>query len=83
MIKSYLKIAIRNFTRHKGNSIINVAGLAIGLASVIFIALFIQDELSYDKFFKDADQIYRVNTEGKMGADAFMPETRRLRQVKP
>jgi putative ABC transport system permease protein len=71
MIKNYFKIAFRNIFRFKGNSIINIAGLAIGLTSVILIALFIQDELSYDQSFKDAHRIYRINTEGKMGESDF------------
>ena len=71
MFKIYLKIAFRNAFRYKGNSIINIAGLAIGLTCVILIALFINDELSYDRFFNDADQVYRVNLNGKMGDDEF------------
>ncbi|MDT7828479.1 ABC transporter permease [Pricia sp. S334] len=71
MFKNHLKIAIRNAIRHKGNSIINILGLAIGLTCVILIALFVKDELSYDRFFKDADQIYRVNINGKMGDGEF------------
>lgn len=71
MIRNYLKIAWRNILRHKFNSIINIAGLGIGLACVILIALFIKDELSYDKFFDQADRIYRVNIDGKMGDNSF------------
>src|SRR5690606_4217428 len=71
MFRNYLKIAWRNAIRHKGNSIINICGLTIGLACVILIALFVQDELSYDQFFKEADQIYRVNINGKMGDGEF------------
>ena len=71
MFKNYFKVALRNTFRYKGNSIINISGLAIGLTSVILIALFIKDELSYDRFFSDADQIYRVNINGKMGDGEF------------
>ncbi|CAN0566159.1 unnamed protein product [Ectocarpus sp. 12 AP-2014] len=54
-----------------GNSIINLSGLAIGLTCVILITLFIKDELSYDRFFNDADQLYRLNLNGKMGDGEF------------
>ena len=60
MFKNYLKIALRNIKKHKGYSFINIAGLAIGMAACILILLWIQDELSYDRFHRNADQIYRV-----------------------
>ena len=60
MFTNYLKIVIRNFLKYKAYSFINVAGLAIGMACTILILLWIQDELSYDRFHKNADQIYRV-----------------------
>ena len=71
MFKNYIKIALRSALRQKGNSIINISGLAIGLTCVILIALFINDELGYDRFFDDADQVYRVNINGKMGDGEF------------
>src|SRR6201996_9614410 len=72
MIKNYIKIAWRNLVRNKVSSIINIAGLAIGLACVFLIGMYVKDELSYDRFFKDADRIYRVNLDGKMGNDQFL-----------
>jgi putative ABC transport system permease protein len=60
MIKNYLKIALRNIRRHKGYSFINIAGLAIGMACCILILLWVQDELSYDRFHGNASDIYRV-----------------------
>lgn len=60
MFKNYLKIALRNITRHKGYSFINIFGLAIGLAVFMLIALFIKFELSYDRFHEHFDGIYRV-----------------------
>ncbi len=60
MFKNYIKIAVRNLLRNKLYSGINILGLAIGLACFIIIGLWIQDELSYDKDFKNADRIYRV-----------------------
>ena len=60
MFKNYLKIAYRNTKKHMGYSLINVAGLAIGMACFILILLFVFDELSYDKFHEKHDRIYRV-----------------------
>jgi len=60
MFRNYLKIAFRNLLRHKLYSLINVLGLALGMACCLLIVLFVQDELSYDKFHKKAEQIYRV-----------------------
>jgi putative ABC transport system permease protein len=63
MFKTYFKLAYRNIIRDKVYSIINITGLAIGLASSILILLWVQNELSYDKFHKNANQIYRVTSE--------------------
>src|SRR5258708_1410835 len=60
MLRNYLKIAYRNIIRHKAYSIINISGLAIGMASSILILLWVQNELSYDRFHKNAGQIYRI-----------------------
>ncbi|WP_448701251.1 ABC transporter permease [Mucilaginibacter sp. AW1-3] len=69
MLRNYIKIAWRNLVRNKVISMINVSGLAIGFACVLLIGLYIKNELSYDRFFKDADRIYRVNLDTKMGND--------------
>jgi putative ABC transport system permease protein len=60
MFRNYLKVALRNIIRHKGYSIINVAGLAIGMACALLILLWIQDELSYDRFHQNADRLHLV-----------------------
>jgi len=60
MIKNYLKIALRNIRRHKGYSLINITGLAIGMACCLFITIWVLDELSYDKFHENAANLYRV-----------------------
>lgn len=60
MLKNYFKIAYRNLTRYKAFTIINILGLAVGLACTILILLWVQDELSFDKFNKNAEIIYRV-----------------------
>ncbi|MES2279441.1 MAG: ABC transporter permease [Bacteroidota bacterium] len=60
MLKTYFKLAYRNIIKDKAYSIINISGLAMGLASSILILLWVQNELSYDKFHKNAGQIYRI-----------------------
>jgi putative ABC transport system permease protein len=62
MIRNYLKIAFRNLIKHKAYSAINITGLAIGIVCCMIILLYIGHELSYDKFHKNADQIYRIAT---------------------
>ena len=61
MLKNYFKIAIRNITRYKVYSFINIFGLAIGIAVCVLIFLFISDELSYDRFHTKSERIYRVS----------------------
>ena len=60
MLKNYFKIALRNIIRHKAYSAINIAGLAIGMATSILILLWVQNELSFDRFHKKANEIYRL-----------------------
>ena len=67
MFKTYLKTAWRSLIKHKVNSIINITGLAIGLACSILITLYVADELSYDRFFPGKQQIVRVNTDFNFG----------------
>lgn len=63
MFWNQLKVAWRNVIRQKGYSFINIFGLAAGLACCILILLWVQDELSYDQFHSNADDLYRVVTE--------------------
>ena len=65
MLKNNLKIALRSLLKQKIYTIINVLGLAVGIASCLLIVLFIQNEFSYDKFFQDHDRIYRMVLERK------------------
>jgi putative ABC transport system permease protein len=67
MLKNYFKISMRNIRRHKGYSFINIAGLAIGMACTILILLWIQDELSFDRFHENGDSIYRIIVEDEQG----------------
>jgi putative ABC transport system permease protein len=60
MIRNYLKIAIRNITRHKAFALINISGLAIGMTCSILILLWVNNELSYDRFHTNAGQLYRI-----------------------
>jgi len=60
MLLNYLKFGIRNLRRKKVYSFINIFGLTVGLACFLFIALYIFDELTYDRFHKDTDSIYRI-----------------------
>ncbi|MDX9728034.1 MAG: ABC transporter permease [Bacteroidales bacterium] len=60
MIRNYFRVAIRSIARHKVFTFLNIAGLAIGMSASLLILLWIQDELSYDKFNTKAENIYRV-----------------------
>ncbi len=62
MIKNHIKIAFRSLLKSKGTSIINVLGLSIGMACCMIIFLFVQNELSYDRFHQKSDNIFRVLT---------------------
>ena len=63
MIQHYLKIAFRNILKHKIQSIISIVGLAIGLACFALSTFWIQYEMTYDSFHKDAECIYLVRTD--------------------
>ena len=64
MFKNYFKIALRNLARNKIYSFINIAGLSIGLACAMLIILYVKDEVSYDRFHKNVNNIYRITTQG-------------------
>ena len=67
MLKNYIRVAMRNLRNHKTFSSINIIGLAVGIACCITIMLYVQDELSYDKFNTHADEIYRVQFRAYLG----------------
>jgi putative ABC transport system permease protein len=69
MLLSYFRIALRNLFKHKVYSVVNVAGLAVGIACCMFIFLFIRNETSYDAFFENGDRIYRVRRVGEMNGE--------------
>jgi putative ABC transport system permease protein len=64
MLRNYLLIALRNLRRQPGYAAINIVGLSVGLACCLLIALFVRDELAYDRFHEHADRVYRVVQEG-------------------
>lgn len=67
MLNNYLKIAWRNLIRNKSYSLINTIGLSVGIASCLFIFLFIQDELNYDRYHEKSDRTYRAYIHTEMG----------------
>ncbi len=60
MFKNYFKVSVRSLLRHKFYSFINIAGLSLGLAACLLIAMFINHEMSYDKFHQDSERLYRI-----------------------
>jgi len=71
MFKNYFKIAWRNLTKQKMYSSIKIGGFALGIAACLLIALFISDELSYDRDFPDGDRIYRVAFGDNINGDIY------------
>ncbi len=71
MFWSYVKITVRNVIRQKLYSAINILGLAIGVAACITIILYVQEELSYDRYHEKADRIYRVAYSARIGGNDF------------
>ena len=66
MIRSYIQVAIRNLIKNRGYASINIVGLAIGLATSIFIMLYVVNELTYDRFHEKSDRIYKAWISGMM-----------------
>ena len=71
MWKNFIRVTLRNLSKNKLFNVINIAGLAIGLASAIFIILYIISETSYDRFHERGQDIYRLYLEGKMAGEEF------------
>lgn len=67
MFRNYLTVAFRNILKHKFFSLINIAGLVIGMSCCLLLFVYVQDELSYDTFHKDYQQIYRIALHGRIG----------------
>ncbi|UZD23960.1 ABC transporter permease [Algoriphagus halophytocola] len=77
MLKNYFKIAWRNISRSKGYAAINIGGLGIGMAASILILIWVQFELSVDRFYEDSDRIYAVwrndNNQGEIFSWDYTP----------
>ena len=77
MIKNYLLSLYRNITRNKFYTALNIVGLSTGLAAAIFILLYVQDEISYDKYNENHERIYRLESDftinGKHDRFAIVP----------
>lgn len=67
MFKNYMKITLRNLKKHKFYSVINITGLAIGIACCLIIFLWMKGELSYDRFHKNGEELYRIFQESPQG----------------
>ena len=72
MLKNYLKITFRNLVKQRFYSIINILGLAIGLATCVLIVAYVLNELSYDRYHSKADRIYRAYMDFQMGGQQGM-----------
>lgn len=71
MLSNYIRIALRNLLRFKTYSVINITGLAVGMACCILILLYVYNEMSYDRFNKNSDRIYRIVVNGTLGNNDF------------
>ena len=71
MIRNFLIIALRNFQRQKLFSLLNMFGLALGLASAILIFLYVSDELQYDVMHPYYNNTYRVGVHGQINGQVF------------
>ncbi len=71
MIKNYITVALRNIFRHKSYSLINITGLALGMACCLLIMMWVLDELSYDRFHSNADQLYRVEQDQNYSGEIY------------
>jgi len=89
MLRNYLKIAWRNLAKNKVFSFINIFGLSVGLTCCILISLYIYHEISYDKYHKNANRIFRLGTVfidqgvGEPGANSSAPLGKMIQQEYP
>lgn len=67
MLQNYFKLAVRNILKHKFFSAINILGMSIGIAACLLILLYVVDELSFDRFHANADRIYQVGLQARIG----------------
>ena len=67
MLKNYMKIALRNFRKHKGYTFLNISGFALGMACCLIIFLYVRHETSFDTYHKDVERIYRISQDIRTG----------------
>src|SRR6185295_4585250 len=75
MFKNYLKVALRNLWKNKGFSAINIIGLSAGLSVCLLIVLYVKDELGYDKYNAQAENIYRIDADIFFNGTQFSSST--------
>jgi putative ABC transport system permease protein len=75
MLSNYIKVAIRQLMKNKVFSFINIFGLSVGVACCVLLTMFIQDEFSYEKHFKDHERVYRIYTTFKKDDVMEFPRT--------
>ena len=71
MFKNQLVITLRNLSRQLGYTFINICGLTIGIVCCILILLYVTDEMSYDQYHENVENIYRIGTQGVIGPNEF------------
>jgi len=74
MLKNYFKMAFRTLQKNAVFSVINIVGLTVGLCSCMLVSTVVLDDLSYDKFWKRSDDLYRVSLSNKMGDGIYTKE---------
>ena len=67
MLKNFFTVAMRNIFKHKFYSFLNIFGLTIGITAALFIVLYLSSELSYDRFHRNIDRMYKVGLHARMG----------------
>lgn len=75
MLRLFVKTLTRSFIRNKGNSLINLLGLSVGMACCLLMMFWIADELSYDKYHENSERIYRLCVDANFGAPFVTPLT--------
>ena len=71
MIKNFIKVAFRNIAKHKGYSFINITGLALGIASCLFIYMWVQDELNFNNYHENVESLYRVEEDQYYSGETY------------
>lgn len=75
MLRNYFKVALRNILKYKFFSAINILGMTIGIVSCLLLVLYVADELSFDRFHKNADRLYQLGLHGKLAGQDIRTAT--------